>query len=40
MKTWLISRALRKRLIEQVKRNLERFPGHFIFPLGRDETVF
>ncbi len=31
MKTWLISTAVEtKRLIEQVKRNLERFPEDFM----------
>jgi hypothetical protein len=28
-----------KRLIEQVKRNLERFPGDFMFQLSKDEAT-
>jgi hypothetical protein len=40
MKTWLISNGVEtKRLIEQVKRNLERFPKDFMFQLHEDETA-
>jgi hypothetical protein len=28
-----------KRLVEQVKRNLERFPGDFMFQLGKEEAA-